>query len=290
MVLPDVKTNPVLLMRFTPNATPDLIIKVIERLSQCGIIVVTSEGIDDGDDDDKKTAPSGKHDPARSVVLGLTTTQKLLETEAEILHLVKPSRTNYDHIPLIMEHFTVDAREDFINLADDSNDVSKSIKSDIIQYDSEGLFTSADRALLLESILDAIPVLCKDEDSSDLTRLFDSLNVSYYASLSPTKSLIHSMGKGKEELSSTSASLCHVLKSNGMVDVICPVHIHHIRDMIQKETFSFTTPPPLQAIRDYYGEGVAFYFAWMHHMTRWTIIPGLLGLAGKTNLKVVHFD
>ena len=37
---------------------------------------------------------------------------------------------------------------------------------------------------------------------------------------------------------------------------------------------------PMNYIREYYGEKVAFYFCWVIHYTGWLIIPALFGIAG----------
>ncbi|KAL7522355.1 hypothetical protein ACHAWX_007182 [Stephanocyclus meneghinianus] len=252
MVLPSVESNPILLVRFTKNAKPDLIHHTIGRLAHAGIVIVTSEGFDN-------EAALGE-----AVVLGLTTTQTVLENEAELIKMVKPSRTQNDQIPVIMEHFTVDTRHDFVNIKHsdvcfNENLVRNLPKIDESDYDSEGLFTSSDRALLLLSILNALPVLDKDEESSELSKVLDSYCETNSEQNRPK-------------------SVVQVLKSNGFVDVVCPVHSSHLKEKILKETTSIKTGMPIQAIQSYYGDGVAFYFAWMDFMTKWLIIPGLFGL------------
>jgi len=218
----------------------------------------------------------------RPVVLGLTTTQEFLENEAEIANLIMPCRTNHENITFVMEHFTVASRGNFINASKDMKNLAEKgkrwRKGDISEYDSDGLFTHAERAILLESMLNFLLVLDNADESSDLSKLFDSMGVSYRVSGNLMKSMAAKLHLKKPSSSLTTTSLCQVLKTHGFVDVICPVHIPSIRSKIERKTFSFISPPPLQAIRDYYGEAVAFYFAWMHHMTVWFMIPGILGL------------
>eukprot|EP00804_Cyclotella_cryptica_P007400 CCRYP_002617-RA/>CCRYP_002617-RA protein AED:0.00 eAED:0.00 QI:635/-1/1/1/-1/1/1/1299/486 len=262
MVLPSVESIPILLLRFSQNAKSDLIHHTIGRLAHAGIVVVTSEGRDD--DDDKAASCT----TSKAVVFGLTTTQAMLENEAELIGMVKPSRTQNDQIPIIMEHFTVDARDDFVNIQDsdvcfNENLVKNLPEIDRSDYDSEGLFTSADRALLLLSMLNALPVLEKDEESSELSRVLDSLKV------------MHCEANTEQH---HPKSLVQVLKNNGFVDVIGPVHSSHLKEKILRETASLKTGMPIQSIQSYYGEGVAFHFAWMDFMTKWFMIPGLLGL------------
>lgn len=263
MVLPEVESNPILLLRFTRNAKRNLIEKVINRLNQAGIVVVESEGYEDTKDDDTFNTAENP------VVLGLTSSQAALENEAELVKLVKPSRTQNKQIPICMQHFTVEARHEFVNIADSdicfNEDLAANLpKTDRSDYDSEGLFTSGDRALLLLSMLNAIPVLAQEEDASDLSKLLDSLNVIYCDAKSAQRHC---------------KSIVQVLKNYELVDVICPVHIEHLKEKILNETASLKTGMPINLIQNYYGDGVAFFFAWMDFMTKWFIIPGTLGLA-----------
>ena len=130
------------------------------RFNQVGIIIIiiiTKEGGFDVDGD-KRKLNSGAPE---AVVLGLTTTQKLLENEAEIIKLVNSCRTNDDEhfIHQIMEHFSVDAR-------DNMNHVEGIDENNERFYDSLGLFTAAERALLLQSMVNSVPVLGATDDSS----------------------------------------------------------------------------------------------------------------------------
>jgi len=110
MVLPPIETCSVMLLRFTPEADRETISDVIESLQQGGIIIVESEGLESLDEDADKDNTKGE----MPVVLGLTTTQKLLEHEAELMRLIKPCRTPHSHIPVLPEPFTRGNKEDFI--------------------------------------------------------------------------------------------------------------------------------------------------------------------------------
>ena len=159
MVLASVESHPILLIWFTPKAKRDLIQLTIDRLAQAGIILVVSEGYEDGNGADKP------------VVLGLTTSQNLLENEAELVKTVKPSRTPNRQIPIIIEHFTVESRDMFINIKESdicfNEDQAKKLpKIDRSDYDAAVLFSFADRALLLTSMLNALPVLSQDDETS----------------------------------------------------------------------------------------------------------------------------
>jgi len=245
MVLPPVAKTPVLLLRFTPNASQDAIETVIEALTRGGIIIVDSEGLYD---EHGKIIVRDTSDDNTAVVLGLTTTQKLLEHEAEIIRLVKPCKTAYEHIPIMMERFTSIARDDFVNIERENDD----------DYDGEGLFTSGERALLLDSLINAIPA------PQSLEQMTLSRKAAYSEKI--------------DEYEESTTTLSQVLLQLEYVDFTSPVHVQHIKKRILTDTYSATTAPPLRAIRDYYGEEVAFYFAWMHYMTRWFAVPGLLGL------------
>jgi len=254
--LPDVETSPLLYLRFTPKAPIELILDVAARLDNCGIIIVTAEGLDDGDKPKLCKA---------SVVLGLTTTQKLLENEAEIIKLVKPCRTMDSNILQIMEHFSVDARDNFIH-------VDGSIDKDNERfYDSLGLFTAAERVLLLQSMINSVPVL----DANNTTT-----NSAAQDSDRCLKRTFHSILEKYSNAGEDNSKLLLVtsLRTLGYVDVVCPVHIPHLREYILRDTLNLMTSPPVHAIRNYYGEGVAFYFAWMDFVSKWIRIPGIIGL------------
>ncbi|KAL7543706.1 hypothetical protein ACHAXR_013200 [Thalassiosira sp. AJA248-18] len=280
MALPPVAKTPVLLMRFTPKASHEVIAAAIQALTEGGIIIVDSEGLHDengklivGGSSDHGNNNNGKGSPV--VVLGLTTTQGLLEHEAELLRISKPCGTSHRHIPTIMEPFSSgSAREDFINI--------KHVNDD--DYDDEGLFNSAERALLVEcnyltirssikALIAAIPAptsMLSEEDKHLPSKIVHKLRHSAVGNK------VQAFAEDNEYETPTS-TLFQVLRQNEYVDV-APVHIPRIKKRILKENYAIMTAPPLQAIRDYYGEGVAFYFAWMNFMTWWFAFPGMLGL------------
>lgn len=77
-----------------------------------------------------------------------------------------------------------------------------------------------------------------------------------------------------------SSCLRHVLEANDYVDVVTPIHWGPARDaIVQKTLQSQHIVPPVQEIRNYYGEDVAFYFAWMGHLASWLVCLGGMGLA-----------
>lgn len=277
MVLPSIDSSPVLLFRFTSKADSGLIEAVKERLKGAGLLIVTTDTTSDG-----------------QILLGLSTTQKDIEREAELVKLVKPTTSalvGFAPAPVeggtlrnnaVHEHFTVAGRENFVRFPDTyPKDVDP-----ITEYDSFGLFTSADRAMLVWSILDSVHVLPADKLSSNLSRKLDELGVPYLHSRHYYYENLKSMGfskgnikiAGGDDRERSSQSLRHVLQDSGLVDVVSPSHIPHIQNKIVKETLNVRTGAPLTAMRDYYGEEITFYFAWMMHFSTWLIFPGLLGL------------
>jgi hypothetical protein len=53
----------------------------------------------------------------------------------------------------------------------------------------------------------------------------------------------------------------------------------NLRTDLMHKWASLLTPQPIQMIRDYYGEKIAFYFAWLEHYTFWLFLSGSVGLA-----------
>jgi hypothetical protein len=53
----------------------------------------------------------------------------------------------------------------------------------------------------------------------------------------------------------------------------------NLRTDLMHKWAALLTPQPIQMIRDYYGEKIAFYFAWLEHYTFWLFLSGFVGLA-----------
>eukprot|EP00978_Attheya_sp_CCMP212_P000692 scaffold1386_cov55-Attheya_sp.AAC.3 len=260
MVLGPVESHPVLMMRFRAGASPDLITCVKERLQVGGIRTITQED-----------APSGE------VILGLATTQEELEAEAESVHLMK-----FTHDTHIMAVFTVESRSQFLHV--DDEDIR------ITEKDSHGLFTLSDRALLVWSMLDDIQVLEQGSISCNLSRKLDQLKIPFRKNSNPRKSWTTSKrfgfveqplspGDNDDGNNIKTEGLRHVLEGSGLVDLVTPVHVPHMRDKLLHNTLNRKVIiPPIESISDYYGEEVAYYFAWLDHFTKWLCFPGLLAI------------
>ena len=179
------------------------------------------------------------------VVLGLTTSQETIEIEAERCDLLKPTLYSGKSIFLmdlegtkLMKPFIISEREKFLNIH--SRDDMK-----CSAYDKDMLFSASDRARLFYSHLVATRVLDAGETDSDLS---------------------HKLEKHSEYL-------CDSLRMLNIINVLAPAHIHHVKDKVCEETINFFTPTPIEGFRDYYGEEVALYFAWMDFYTKALCFP-----------------
>jgi len=248
------------MVRFTSKAPPDLIDFVKERLKEGGVLEVTREEC--GDD---------------GVILGLTTSQRELEEQAESVKLVKPitsPMTGFGEEEGILENFTVATREDFVGYPDCAFFDDKKNNSD--EYDSIGLFTASDQVMLIWDMLGSMKVLDSNMISSNLSRKLRDLKcvgIHYHQILRKSTS-------SEEDSSHALQKKCLflLLRENGFVDLISPVHVKSIRLTLLKNALKRLVGPPIRPLKDYYGDEVAFYFAWMEHFTRWLIFPGVVGL------------
>lgn len=239
-ILPPVESTPIILIRFTEKTDEDLIALVESRLLEGGLMVVSREVND-------------------VVVIGLTSTHDRLEHEAQSIRLLK-RRVDTD----VLEPVDVDIMDKF---CDESRP----------DYDQYGLFNSNDWSLLVWRLLEDISVLPVGEKESKLSKKLDSLHVSYRWPLSFTflKRLTND-SFAKEDY--PTQGLRYVLERSGYIDVVTSIHQKHLRDRIWSSTrrlFSFS--PPIQDIRRYYGEEIAFYFAWMGFLWAWLLFPAVIG-------------
>mmetsp|Transcript_30118 Transcript_30118/g.61431 ORF Transcript_30118/g.61431 Transcript_30118/m.61431 type:complete len:747 (-) Transcript_30118:50-2290(-) len=258
MVLPPVKTCPIILFQISTDAPPDLVSFLKERLAEDGMQVVSEERSDKG-----------------GVILGLTTTQEELEAEAEDVRLVKPIVLGHgDDKEIVMDEFTVETRDSFLGYPSEE---------EADEYDSLGLFTSSDRAMLMCNKLDSITILEPGQMNSNLYRKLLEMKVIERRNLARSFARHLTNRSTEEHMDPGSTSLLLVLMQNGLVDIMSPVHVKHLRDKIMRETlalnaFSMGGLSHMDTMRNYYGEEIAFYFAWLQQYTRWLIFPGLMGL------------
>ena len=182
-------------------------------------------------------------------VLGFSCDQEELEMQAEQVKLVKRRVTDG-----LQAEFTVENKESFLN-PDKISDL----------YDKDGLFSSADRVQLVFSMLHSVNVLGPGSISSNLSRLLDKLEVSYRRKLSQDD-------KHEDE---KTFPLIHVLESHDFIDAITAVHVPHLKEKIFKQACKWSSFTPLEDIRDYYGEEVAFYFCWMRFLVDYLLLPGI---------------
>ena len=244
--LPPVESTPVLYIRFTEKADDELIRLVKDRLAQEGLNVIAAESED-------------------AVVLGITTTQERLEWKAQTIRLLKKRNDTY-----IMDAFDPEQKENYYD-------------SSIPYRDAMGLFSSSDRSLMVQRILEDTTVLPAGETSSELSRKLESLNIPYLERVAHNIKIFQKIRFEKLPTSDADKDppkqcLRHVLKDAGYVDVIAPAHHSGLKEEIWKQTRGFKMMPPVELMRQYYGEEVAFYFAWMGVLTRWLFFPGIVGL------------
>ena len=188
---------------------------------------------------------SEDQDANGQTILGLTTSQEEIDKEAQRCDLLKPTTYNGNSIFLIelegtplMKPFIMSEKEKFLNLRP-----QEELKHSA--FDKDNLFSSSDRVRLMYSILEAITVLEVGENESALSRLLHNHN----------------------------EYLCDSLRMLEIIDTVSPVHISHIKDKVCQETLKYWTPTPVQGFRDYYGEEVALYFAWMDFYIKALLFP-----------------
>lgn len=252
MVLPDAASTPQLLLRFTYHASESLVRATKDRLEAHGFQVI-HDAVDQG-----------------KVVFVLGVKQEQLEKQAERVGLDKWTRDR------LVEPFTFSQRENF---------------EEVGRYrDADSIFTASERTYLAVSLFDDVTV-SNGPRPSPLSRVlqteFDRIDDGGHSERS-SDSILNSSDRSLKRFAKAMAkhgthasnSLRHVLEAYDLVDVVMPVHCPAIRQEIFLRTLRPFTRlnPPVHAIQDYYGWKVAFYFAWMGHLTTWLLFPGFLGI------------
>ena len=190
-------------------------------------------------------------DGGSKIALSLTATARAFEVEADHLELLKP-RSGVDEISGTRgreEVFTIDTASDFDG------------------YGKEGFWHLCERSQMVRSLLDHLPVP-SDADAKAILP-----------------------GGGATAGAGTETSLLRWLERQGILQAALPLHD---TDLAKKVFWTVASPKSLLSIdmsplQEYYGSEVAFYFAWMMHFTNWLLVPGVVGLALCTLLKMRCF-
>jgi hypothetical protein len=124
------------------------------------------------------------------------------------------------------------------------------LKSSAHNRDPMGLFTTNERCQLMFGILEKIVV--SDE------KLKEALNVH----------------KNKDD----SAYLQYVLQSHGWVQSLVQLHYNERKVQIQNAIW-YGIMPPIDQIQDYYGPEIAYYFAFLGTLAKWSGCLGIFGLS-----------
>lgn len=264
MTLPPIETTPILLMQFSSKAKSRVVDLIVQRLKEGGLVVLHRVSEADG-----------------SCVLRLTTTQSVLEEMAERIHLMKMTADTKT-----IEYFKVEDRRRFSKQANRwSQAVNGTEYRDNI--DEHGIFTCSEWVLLTRRILDSVTVLPERESTSELSQVLEQEYGADYHVHSYTeqqKSGYHFVSSSVRtilrEQGEQSAGLRHVLETNAIVTNVLATHFPKLRQQVFNSTWWpwYKLMPPVDDIQDYYGWGVAFYFAWMGFLTKWLLFPGITGL------------
>lgn len=71
------------------------------------------------------------------------------------------------------------------------------------------------------------------------------------------------------------------LIQEGIFTAAFPLHDAHQQRVLSSRWARFSAwykPQPLELVRDYFGEKIGFYFAWLGAYTAWLLLPSLVGL------------
>jgi len=269
--LPPIEKTPILVLRFTPKATRALIDLVVQQLQQGGLVVLEKEEVDCHDKQEGAKR-------SKVTALTITTTQEVLEEQAELAHFMK-----LDNKTQVMEYFTVAKRQRFF---DSQNDATT--KTAVVR-DKFGLFHATDWLNLTWRLFNSITVLKAGAAGEKQNALSHLLKEEYNANyLLKDNISISDLTKSQRwaEHGERSDCLKHVLETYELVDLISPVHLPALRrdithQVINLSSFYHFSPSSeaIQQIQEYYGWEIGFYFAWMGFLTKWLAFPGILGLA-----------
>jgi len=257
-----------------------LIALVERRLEAEGLIVLARH--DDRDCDDEGKARQVKRTfgaatiktTSKRVILVLSATQEALEEEAEEIHLVKRTRRG------VMDRFSVARRSEFLLGGDDLGVGHKGINGII--------FSPNEVMLLVERIFEHAQVLAPDdiEGKSELSELLegqyhlDSHRHMQLDSGQQRRLSVRSRQSLEEFQERQSDYLAHVLRASGLIDDVVPIHLPTTREVILHDTCWpwYRIRPPIDAIQQYYGWSIGFYFAFVGFVTAWLVFPAIIGM------------
>ena len=120
------------------------------------------------------------------------------------------------------------------------------------------LFSSSTRNLMVYNIITRVRFRDSKGEPKDL---FHLMNLNVYLNFYP-------LHDGSKSFNSTS----------------------NLRSDLVSDWKNMLTPQPIQMIRDYYGEKIAFYFAWLEHYTFWLGLAGIFGLCVTLYGIFISFD
>ena len=245
--LPPIESNPILFLRFTTKSSPKIIAAVKKRLNEAGVIVFEEE------------------DAENRILFGLTMKQEDLEDEAERCNLYKPTALKGLKGPLkifegttVIRPFEVANRCSFKRSLVEKNKEFQEPSDCDTMYDAEELFNSADRVKLVFSDIEALPVLAPGTTTSKLVKLLNE-----------------TIQIPEDEIATKFRDmyLFDTLRNHEFIDALAPIH----DERICKKIFQVAMDPrctfPVEAIRCYYGEDIAFYFAWIKLYTKFLLFP-----------------
>jgi len=290
LTLPPSDKHPVLLLRYSPNTPSKLLSFVQDRLKEAGLLVVTKSEERDGE----------------PTVWGIGILQSFLEKQAEIIGLPKvvhskgngtETGTGKSSVPdvVVMESFVASCRHDFV-LHPSATPTAKSGSTSLFplsSFDDEELFTASDRARLAFTLWENLPILPIGKTSSNLSRCLDNgaddeerrkkrENRLMKSTLSGLKR--HQLTGNIEAVNSDPVEpvelLCHALEKEGYLELATPAHHRPTASSLSCAALdprtSFCTL--FRGMRDYYGEEVAFYFAFADRYRCSLLLPGMSGL------------
>ena len=258
MVLSPSEKTPVILLQWTAKARkhPELMELVRKELTQNRILVVPTtmtSSVASGAGSGAGSSASA----SASITLSMTASQESLEEQAEYDRLVKRRRIpGESSVPeVVMDHFSRKHRTEFCNNVSDSNATKNSRR----RLDAEGLFSIHERCHLVLGLIDRISV-------SNNPKLLQIL-LEEDPETTPQKESI--------------TLLRHLLQKHEWIDVLISLHLDEFKATVRKNTWYpvMQMMPPVDEIRDYYGPGIAYYFAFVGFLGTWLGRLGVLGLS-----------